>query len=79
MAYLEDPRRCRWLARGQKRGLVRSQNAENKPAQIARGSWPSGGDAQETDGHCRTWSEWAVLAIGGTAGHSTVSPVDPMV
>ena len=61
------------------RKLVGSHNAENKPMQTARGSWPSGVCVQETDGHCRTQSDWAVLAIGGTAECSTINPVDPMV
>ena len=79
MEYREDPRRCKWLARGQMRRLVGSQNAKNKPAQIARGSWPDGGDAQEMDGHSRMQSDWAVLAIGGAARHSTINPVGSMV
>ena len=37
------------------------------------------GDAQETDGHCRMQSDWAVLAIGGTMGHSTINPNGTMV
>ena len=77
MEYREDPGRCRWLARGQMSRLVGSHNAENKPAQTARGSWPSGGGVQETDGHCRTQSDWAVLAIGGTAGAVQSTPLIP--
>ena len=57
----------------------RIANAENKPTQIARGSWPSGGDVQETDGHRKTRSDWAALAIGGTAGYTIVNPIGPMV
>ena len=28
---------------------------------------------------CNTRSDWAVLAIGGTLGCSTINPTDPMV
>ena len=38
-----------------------------------------GGDAQETDGYCRMRSDWAVLAIGGTTGCSTVNSDGTMV
>ena len=37
------------------------------------------GEVQETDGHCRTRSDWAILAIDGTVGCSTVNPVGPIV
>ena len=77
MDYREDPRHCRWLARGQMRRLVGSQDEENKPVQTARGSWPDGGDAQEVDVQKRTRSDWAALATDGTAGYNTVNPVGP--
>ena len=55
----------------------RIANAENKPTQIARGSWPSGGDVQETDGHRKTRSDWAALAANRIAGYSTVNFASP--
>ena len=46
--------------------MVSSQDEENKLAQTTRGSWPDGGDVQETNGQSRMQSDWATLAINGT-------------
>ena len=77
MEYREDPRHCKWLARGQMRRLVSSQDEENMPTQAVRGSWPDGGDAQEVDAQSRMRSDWAALATDGAAGYSIVNPVGP--
>ena len=55
------------------RRLVGLQDEENKPAQIARGSWPDGGDAQEVDAQSRTRSDWAALETDGAVGYSTIN------
>ena len=57
--------------------MVGSQDEENKPMQIAQGSWPDGGDAHERNGQSGTRFDWAMLATDGTAGYSTVNPVGP--
>ena len=59
-----------------------SHNAENKPMHYTRADrtrelaeW--GGVCAGNDGHCRTQSDWAVLAIGGTAGAVQSTPLIP--
>ena len=79
MEYREDPGRCRWLARGQMSRLVGfAQRGKQARADHTRelAEW-GGGCVQETDGHCRTQSDWAVLAIGGTAGAVQSTPLIP--
>ena len=77
MEYREDLRRCRWLSKGQIRGLAGSQDEENKLVHTAREGWPDGGDAQEANVQSKTRSDWAALAIDGTAEYSTVNPAGP--
>ena len=59
--------------------MVRSQEEANQPAHTAWRSWSVGGDAQETDGDNKTWSDWAALATDGTMESNTISSVGPMV
>ena len=79
MACREDPRRCRWLASGQMKTLVGSQDRGRSPAQTARGSWPSGGGSAGNKWTCSTQSDQAVRAIGGIVGCGTITPTDPVV
>ena len=71
MRTREDPRQCRRLASGGKRSLVRSQDEENHPTQIAWRSWHNG--------QSRMRSDWAALAIDGTVGCDTVIPAGALV
>ena len=79
MESQEDPRHCRWLAKGQMRRMVGLQDEENKPAHTTRGSWLDGGDVQETKCYSRTWSDWATLVIDGTTGYNTINPASSLV
>ena len=77
MEYREDPRRCR-VARqrtNEKTGRV-AQRGKQARADSTRELAEWGGCAGN-DGHCRTQSDWAVLAIGGTAGAVQSTPLIP--
>ena len=65
--------------RRQWRFLAGSQREERQPAQTARESWPSVGEAQQTVVHSSARSDWAVLASDGTAKRSTASSAGPRV
>ena len=79
MEYREDLRQCRWLARGQMRRLVGSQDEANKPVQIARGSWPDGGDAQEANVQSRMRFDWVPWRLTGLQGTVQSTPLVPGV
>ena len=72
-------RHCRRLTSKRKRGLVRSQEEESQATQIARRSWPDGGDAQETNGQSRTRSDWAALVTNRTMGCDAVILIGALV
>ena len=67
------------LANEGKRSLVGSQDEGNQPMQIARLSWPNGGEAQKANGQSKTRSDWAALATDGTARCDIVIPVGALV